>query len=154
MISKDTVSSDAVIIEAPVGLVWEVLVDFPNYALWNTFCPSCETELVLGAPVTMQVDLGFGLQEQVEYISLIKPQEAIAWGMENKPGDPIHAVRTQYLESLGENLCSYISVDIFSVEAVDGMMELMAEKVEQGFNLCAYALKARCEHLFGLTKNP
>jgi len=150
MIDNDTVSSDEVIIEAPIQLVWDVLVDFPNYHRWNKFCPSCEAELKLGSPVKMQVDLGFGLQEQVEYMSLIQPGEAIAWGMENKPGDPIHAVRTQYLKPLGETRCSYISIDVFSGDAVAAMMEAMAQRVEDGFNLCAYGLKARCEELFQL----
>jgi uncharacterized membrane protein len=41
MISEDTISSDEVTIAAPVQLVWDVLVDFENYGLWNKFCPSC-----------------------------------------------------------------------------------------------------------------
>ena len=35
----------------PTGVVWDVLVDFANYARWNEFCPSCEAELELGSPV-------------------------------------------------------------------------------------------------------
>ena len=64
MITEDTVSSDEIEIHAPVELVWQVLVDFANYGAWNKFCPVCEAELVIGSPVKMQVDLGFGLQEQ------------------------------------------------------------------------------------------
>lgn len=148
MITEDTVSSDVVVIEAPIDLVWDILVDFQNYGRWNTFCPSCEAELVLGTAVKMQVDLGFGLQEQIEYMRRIDPCEAIAWGMENKPGDPIHAVRTQYLNKLEEARTSYVSVDEFSGEALPGMMELMAGPVEAGFNLCAYNLKEYCEQLY------
>ena len=145
MISKNTVSSDEVIIEAPAQWVWDVLVDFPNYARWNKFCPGCEAQLELGSPVVMQVDLGFGLQEQTEYMCRIDPCEAIAWRMENKPGDPIHAIRTQHLKVLGDAQCSYISVDEFSGDAAPDMMEMMAKPVEAGFNLCAYGLKEFCE---------
>ncbi|MFT4822849.1 MAG: hypothetical protein ACJAUG_001748 [Halioglobus sp.] len=145
MITEDTISSDEVVIEAPVQCVWDVLVDFANYDKWNTFCPGCEAELEIGSPVVMQVDLGFGIQEQTEYMSRIDPGEVIAWQMENKPGDPIHAVRTQYLKALGDARCSYISIDEFSGEATAGMMELMAKPVETGFNLCAYGLKEYCE---------
>ncbi len=145
MITQDTISSDEVVIEAPAQWVWDVLVDFANYEKWNKFCPGCEAELLLGSPVVMQVDLGFGIQEQTEYMCRIDPLEAIAWRMENKSGDPIHAVRTQYLKSLGDARCSYISVDVFSGEAAAGMMELMAKPVEAGFNLCAYGLKEYCE---------
>lgn len=148
MITENTVSSDEVVIAAPAQLVWDVLVDFPNYSKWNKFCPSCEASLELGSPVKMQIDLGFGMQDQVEYMCLIEPTEAIAWRMENKPGDPIHAVRTQYLKSLGEAQCSYVSIDEFSGEGAPDMMELMARPVEEGFNLCAYGLKAYCEELY------
>jgi hypothetical protein len=147
MITDDTVSSDEIHIAAPVELVWQVLVDFENYEKWNEFCPQCEAELEIGSPIKMQVELGFGLQEQIEYISLIKPFEAIAWGMENKPDDPIKAVRTQYLNKIDELSCSYQSVDVFSGEAVAGMMDLMGKPVEDGFNLCGYGLKAYCEKL-------
>jgi uncharacterized protein YndB with AHSA1/START domain len=148
MISEDTISSDEVTIAAPVQLVWDVLVDFENYGLWNKFCPSCEARLELGTPVKMQVDLGFGLQEQVEYMCRIEPREAIAWAMENKPGDPIHAVRTQYLKKLDDTHCCYTSVDVFSGEALAQMMELMAKPIEEGFNLCAYGLKEYCEGIY------
>jgi uncharacterized protein YndB with AHSA1/START domain len=148
MITENTVSSDEVEIDAPVGLVWEVLVDFANYGSWNGFCPSCEATLELGAPVTMQLDLGFGPMEQIEYMRRIEPGVALAWGMKNEPGDPIHALRTQYLNPLGEERCSYLSVDEFSGEATPQMMELMAEAVERGFNQCAYDLKAHCEQLY------
>jgi uncharacterized protein YndB with AHSA1/START domain len=148
LIDQDTVSSEEVVIEASVEFVWAVLTDFENYAAWNTFCPSCEAELVLGAPVKMQVDLGFGLQEQIEFMCRIDPLEAIAWRMANEPGDAIHAVRTQHLKKLGDARCSYVSSDTFSGEAAPQMMELMAKPVEDGFNRCAIDLKNYCELTF------
>lgn len=148
MIDQNTVSCDEVVIEASVEFVWAVLTDFKNYAEWNTFCPSCEAELVLGTPVKMQVDLGFGLQEQIEFMCTIEPLEAIAWRMANEPGDAIHAVRTQYLKRLGDSRCSYLSSDTFSGEAAAQMMELMAKPVEDGFNRCAMDLKKHCELTF------
>lgn len=148
MITQDTVSSDVVVIEAPASLVWGVLVDFENYGKWNEFCPSCEAELILGSPVKMQVDLGFGLQEQIEYLCRIDEGEAIAWRMDNNPGDPIHAVRTQYINVLSSERCSYVSVDEFSGEASPGMIDMMGKAVESGFNLCAYGLKEYCEALY------
>jgi hypothetical protein len=145
MISDNSVSSEEFIINAPIELVWDVLVDFANYGLWNEFCPSCEGEPRLGSPLKMQVDLGMGLQEQVEYFSRIEPCTVLAWRMENRPGDPIHAVRTQYLKQLSPTRCSYSSVDEFSGEAVPAMMEVMARAVEDGFNRCGSGLKDYCE---------
>lgn len=149
MITESTVSSDEITIDAPIELVWSVLVDFANYGAWNEFCPSCEAQLELGSPVRMQVDLGMGLQEQVEYLCQLEPPHTIAWGMENKPDDPIHAVRTQYLKALDDNRCSYISVDEFGGPAMAPMIETMGAAVEEGFNRCGYGLKKYCEALHG-----
>ncbi len=148
MITENTVSSTPVEIAAPAALVWEVLVDFPRYGEWNTFCPSAEAELVLDSPIKMQVDLGFGLQENVEYICQIEPERAIAWRMANQPGDPVHAVRTQTLTPLGEARCRYESEDVFSGEGMPDMMAAMASAVEAGFDTCARDLKAHCERLY------
>lgn len=146
MISENMVSSDEVKINAPAELVWKILLDFENYHKWNKFCPQIKNEaLELGAAVEMMVDLGDGLGEQIEYICKIETNRVIAWGMENKPGDPIHAVRTQTLTPLSADSCSYVSIDEFSGEAAAAMMELMAKPVETGFNICAYGLKEYAE---------
>lgn len=148
MITENSVASDEVVINAPAELVWGILVDFENYSQWNTFCPSAKGEAVVGSPIEMQVDLGNGLQEQVEYVTLVEPGRAITWSMENKPGDPVHADRTQRITPIDEHSCRYISVDEFSGEFVPQMMEMMGEAVERGFNLCASDLKARAEALY------
>ena len=86
MNDKVIVSSEKVAIAAPADLVWEVLTDFPRYGEWNEFCPSIEATLEIGSPVRMRVDLGMGLQEQVEFITVIDAPRKITWSMENKPG--------------------------------------------------------------------
>ena len=148
MITESAVSSEPIVIDAPIDLVWGVLVDFAGYSDWNGFCPHAEATLALGEPIRMQVDLGFGLQEQVETICRIEPPTAIAWRMANEPGDPIHAVRTQTLEKLGDARCSYLSVDLFSGPGVPDMMAALGQAVEAGFNRCATDLKRHCEALY------
>lgn len=147
MITDTTVSSDEVVINAPIETVWAILVDFESYGKWNRFCPQAKAKLELGSPIEMMVDLGFGLQEQTEYITLIEPNQAIAWGMENKPDDPIHAVRTQRLGKLDDHSCTYISVDEFAGPGVPDMIAGMGKAVEDGFNLCAQCLKEYAESL-------
>ena len=142
------VSSEEVIIEAPAALVWEVITDFDKYGQWNEFCPSIAAELEIGSPVTMQVDLGNGLQPQVEYITFIDAPRKITWSMENKPGDPIHADRSQVVTALGDERCSYVTYDDFSGEFAATMVEQMGEQVRAGFNLCARNLKHRAETLY------
>lgn len=148
MITETEVYSDKVTIDAPVELVWEILLDFDRYGEWNGFCPQVKNDkLELGAAVDMMVDLGGGPSQQVEYISRLEPGKCIAWAMENKPEDPVHAERIQYLEPLDSESCTYQTVDKFSGPMVATMMEQFAGAVEEGFNRCAYDLKARAEQL-------
>jgi len=148
MIGEKSVASDEITIDAPAEVVWSVITDFDNYHLWNEFCPRIEGELALGAPLAMQVDLGNGLQDQVEYITALEPPRRIVWSMENRPGDPIHADRSQIITPIDAERCSYYSIDEFAGDMVPSMMQDMAEPVERGFNLCAAGLKARAEALY------
>lgn len=148
MITENSVSSDEVVIQAPAELVWEVLVDFATYPEWNKFCPEILGKPEVGSPVRMQVDLGFGIQEQVEYVTEVVPGQSITWSMENKPGDPVHADRTQTVEPIDATSCRYVSVDVFSGEGMKPMLEAMGKAVETGFNLCAQCVKERAEALY------
>lgn len=152
MITENSVSSEEIIINAPAELVWEVILDFENYGLWNTFCPSMKGEAVVGSPLEMQVDLGNGLQPQVEYVTKIEPCHTIVWSMENKPGDPIHADRVQRIVAIDESSCRYWSSDEFSGEFAGPMIEQLGAQVEKGFNDCAAGLKARAEELYRATR--
>ena len=146
MISADAVASDAVDINAPVEWVWGILIDFANYAAWNSFCPVAHCEsLTLGAPLHMQVELGQGPQPQTEYFCRIEPNRVIAWRMQNQPDDPIHAVRTQTLTPLPGACCRYVSLDEFSGAGAAAMIELLGAAVEKGFNDCARDLKRYAE---------
>ena len=147
MITANSVSSEEIVINAPAEVVWGVILDFANYGLWNTFCPSMKGEAVLGSPLEMQVDLGNGLQSQVEYVTKIEPIHTIVWSMENNPGDPIHADRIQRITPIDEFSCHYWSSDEFSGEFSGPMIEQLGEQVEKGFNDCAVGLKARAEEL-------
>ena len=73
MITENAVFSDMVTIDASVETVWAILIDFKNYKKWNSFCPSIQAELTIGSDVDMQVDLGNGLQQQIEQMVRIEP---------------------------------------------------------------------------------
>ena len=148
MITENSVSCDDIVIEAPAELVWEILLDFDNYSAWNAFCPEIKGEATMGAALHMMVDLGSGLQPQVEYVTRLEPPHRVTWSMENKPGDPIHADRTQTVTPLSESSCSYSSIDEFSGEAVGPMIEALGAEVEKGFSLCAKGLKAYAEQRY------
>ncbi len=152
MITETAVYSDEVIIDAPVELVWQILLDFENYEKWNPFCPRAINEsLALGSPIDMMVDLGNGLTRQVEYIAEVTAYECIAWATANKPEDPVHAVRSQRLKRLADDRCMYVTVDDFDGPGRAAMMAQFAKPVETGFNRCAYGLKEYAEALYSNT---
>ena len=131
-INETSVSCDEVLIQAPAEFVWDILMDFDNYHLWNDFCPRIEAKLELGAAVAMQVDLGSGLQPQTEYITRLEAPRVITWSMANKPGDPIHADRAQYVTAIDDHSCTYLTVDEFSGEAMGPMIEAFGQLMEDG----------------------
>lgn len=153
MITANSVSSDEIVIHAPAQVVWDVIVDFDNYGQWNTFCPSIKGRPVVGSPVEMQVDMGSGLQLQVEYVTKVEPIHTIVWSMENKPGDPIHADRAQYVTPIDAHSCRYVSIDEFSGEFAGPMIEQLGALVEKGFNTCAVDLKRRAEALYRASRS-
>ncbi len=148
MITDTAVYSDEVIINAPIELVWQILLDFENYGDWNSFCPEAKCEsLELGTPIEMMVDMGGGLFQQIEYISTVEPLQCIAWAMENKPEDPVHAVRSQVIKKIDDSHTSYVTYDEFGGPEMREMMDAAAEAVESGFNRCAQDLKRHAEAL-------
>jgi len=146
MISDNQVASEKIIINAPVEKVWHALIDFEHYDQWNSFCPKIEAVLEVGAPVTMLIRLGNELKEWVEYINRIEPNRTLAWGMKNRPSDPVHAIRTQSLKAISNNRCSYISIDTFSGVGAKKMLALYGKSLEEGFNACASGLKVHVEN--------
>jgi uncharacterized protein YndB with AHSA1/START domain len=148
MITANSVSSEEIVINAPAQVVWDVILDFDNYGLWNTFCPGMKGKPVVGSPLEMMVDMGSGPQLQVEYVTKVEPIHTIVWSMENKPGDPIHADRMQRVTPIDDSSCRYWSVDEFSGEFAGPMIEQMGKLVEKGFNDCAADLKKRAEALY------
>ena len=148
MITANSVSSEEIVINAPAQVVWDVILDFDNYGLWNTFCPGMKGKPVVGSPLEMMVDMGNGPQLQVEYVTKVEPIHTIVWSMENKPGDPIHADRMQRVTPIDDRSCRYWSVDEFSGEFAGPMIEQMGKLVEKGFNDCALGLKMRAEELY------
>ncbi|MBK6511571.1 MAG: SRPBCC domain-containing protein [Haliea sp.] len=148
MITANSVSSEEIVINAPAQVVWDVILDFDNYGLWNTFCPGMKGKPVVGSPLQMMVDMGNGPQLQVEYVTKVEPIHTIVWSMENKPGDPIHADRMQRVTPIDDRSCRYWSVDEFSGEFAGPMIEQMGKLVEKGFNDCALGLKKRAEELY------
>ncbi|MRI33972.1 hypothetical protein EOPP23_13330 [Endozoicomonas sp. OPT23] len=143
MITKDAVYSDEIVINAPVELVWDILVNLEEYHKWNPFCPEAKSTLEIGSPIVMKVKLGEYMTDQTEYVTEVKPYKSLSWRTEINGISDGH--RTQTLEKVDGNSCSYLSVDRFSGTNVEPMLAKYGALVEAGFNECAYGLKSFSE---------
>ena len=150
MITHDTVFSDEVTIHAPVETVWAVLVDFERYSEWNEFCPSIKTRLEVDAPVDMMVDLGDGLQNQVEYFERIETNSTLVWSVTMGGPGELFARRTQTLTPIDQDSCTYVTDDRFEGTLVSTVLDAFGPAIERGFNTCALGLKRRAESLRAL----
>ena len=148
--SDTTVVSDVVEIDAPASQVWAVMVDFERYPEWNPFTFKVETTLELGAPVVLHLPDPAKPGETfttLEQISVIVADAHLQYNTgDSIPG--VHAVRDQWVRSLGDERCSYQTTDVFTGDYAQVAFDLQGEWVTNGFNATAYALKARAEALW------
>ncbi|MFN2537213.1 MAG: SRPBCC domain-containing protein [Mycobacteriales bacterium] len=149
-INETTCSSDTVLIDAPAELVWKVVADFAAYGEWNPFCVAVDGKLELGAPVVLHTpDPGKPgeLMQTREQISVLSPPSHLQYNTgDSIPG--VYAVRDQIIEDLGNDRCSYRTVDVFTGEYAQLAYDLQGQWVTDGFNTLAYALKERAEKLW------
>ena len=78
------------------------------------------------------IDLGFGLQQQIDYIPCIEAPKKIAWPVGNKPRESIHVCRSKYIMALSNNSCSYFNIDGLPEEHMLAMLEQFAFGIERG----------------------
>jgi hypothetical protein len=133
-------------IDAPVERVWEILVDFPNYAAWNRFCPGIVCTGELGAKVVMDVRFpGQKPIKQVEVLNVLEPPHRLAWGVVMGSRALMVANRYQTLEAIGGGRTRYTTIDYMSGLLAPLVKLLYAEKVRAGFQLAADGLKEYAE---------
>ena len=95
-------------IEAPKDVVWSVIADFAAYAEWNPFVLACDSELRVGAPIAMTVQLGDRQRDQVEFVSKVVAGELFEYRM--KPVGPLlHSYRQHEVASIADGRTLYRS---------------------------------------------
>lgn len=146
-------------IDAPLELVWQVMLDVDRYPAWNPFVTRVEG--LSGAPRAgqpMRLHVTFGDGSRVvsrEEISLVDPPAADASGtrraaLEYAFRGPLHALylvrgsRRQTLEATGAGPTLYRSEEEF--RGVFSAFVPLAN-VRDGFERHARALKSRAEEL-------
>lgn len=149
-------------IDAPIGLVWEVMLDTGAYAEWNPFIVRCIvradcTEPAVGEPIKLHVRWANGRGAvSPERISVVEPparhdgvsRATLAYVYEGIPAKLglVRGTRFQRLCQPDARPTTYATVEMFT-----GPLVRLAgpARVEDGFRRHAQALKERAEQLAG-----
>ncbi len=147
----------SVTIDAPLDLVWRIMLDTEKYAEWNPFVERADTPSppVVGNPIVLHVRWANGRAVMSpERITLIEPPATtdgvtiahLAYEYEGWPSKLrlLSATRHQRLTQKGGGPTTYDTVEEFS-----GPLVRLAgpKRVEDGFRRHADALKKRAESL-------
>lgn len=135
-------------IAAPIDQVWRILVDFEHYEDWNPFTPKVETDLQVGSPAILHVDMpGRSKSIRTEWVNLVEPGHTICWGMHMGHASLLCTNRWQILTTLDDGHTRYETVDYFSGLLTPLVMALYGEPTRQGFQSVADGLKAFVEDI-------
>ena len=142
------VMSDPIEIDAPAGIVWEILTDLPRYSEWNPFCVRADSTLEMGAPIRMTL-VNYAnpgqLAPNTEYVCAFEPERLLSWELPDDPAWPYPARRDQVITPLGPDRCRYLSTDAFHGPNGIHVMRFAGPWVTRAFNDTARALKLRAE---------
>ena len=73
------VRTERILIDAPVGLVWDVLTDVEQYGEWNPFTPQARTDFKIGSPADLLVRMGPAKVKITETVCAFEEPRLIAW---------------------------------------------------------------------------
>jgi hypothetical protein len=149
--------SAEVTIDAPLDVVWKVMVDTSSYGEWNSFCYriDCDRPPAVGVPVLLHVRWSNGRTvRSPERITIVEPphddeglrKAQLSYAYEGLPDriGLVHSVRHQVLEQKGDGPTRYVTRQLLT-----GPMVRFAgpARITEGFERHARDLKARAESL-------
>ncbi|MDB5394784.1 MAG: h16 [Rhodospirillales bacterium] len=141
-------------IDAPDTVAWDVLVDFANYARWNSFTPKIDTDLPLGDPLGTQLKLWVPSMKGTEpvdvvthYFRIFDRPRHLAWEHPPEAASPHLTRRDQHLEALSPNRCRYYSTDTFLGDTAEALYSRHGVWVQRGLDTVAIELKEEAERI-------
>jgi hypothetical protein len=139
-------------INAPLETVWEVITDLPRYGDWNPFVVQCESTLMVGAPINMQVKLLSKPQAQQEFIFRHEPKQFLSYGLDGGSLRAIVSDRWHEVKALGPDRTHYHSHFELSGWMMPLVRMLMRAKLEIGFRGMTDGIKTQSEKLYKARK--
>ena len=147
------IAESSIEIDAPISIVWEVMLDFPRYGEWNPFLHRIDADgpARVGNRLRLYVrwPSGGGAQSG-ELVTRVDPPseepavlEYVFTGLLDRIG-AVRATRVQSLTRVSSERTTYFTREVFS-----GWLTwaLPLAKVQAGFAAHAQAIRARSETL-------
>lgn len=146
------VRTEPIRIDAPAGLVWEVLTDVERYGEWNPFTPQVRTDFRIGSPAHLLVKMGPAKVRITETVSAFEEPRLIAWGKTFGARWLLAAVREQHLEPLSETTCRYHNTDRLTGLLAPLVLFCSGGYMRSGFTDVGEGLKRQSEALYKRSK--
>jgi len=135
-------------VDAPAELLWQVVSDLPAYSEWNPFVVRCRSSLVVGSPITMQVQLlPWFTQKQQETVFEHVPGRTFCYGLDGGAIGAVISRRCHVVRAVGETRAHYSSRFEMSGWLAPVVATLLGSRLEHGFASMAEALRRRAEQL-------
>lgn len=134
-------------VDAPPGLVWEVITDFDRYGEWNPFVRECRSTLKPGDPIHMKVQIGNGTRWQEEIVSEYREGEGFAYRMKPLPLGALSSWRTHRIEAAGAGRSRYYSRFQLDGWLAPVVRALLGGKLETGFTGMSEGVRDRARAL-------
>ena len=146
------VRTEPIRIDAPVGLVWEVLTDVERYGEWNPFTPQARTDFRVGSHAHLLVRMGPAEVRITETVSAFEAPRLIAWGKAFGARWLLAAMREQHLEPASETSCFYHNTDRLTGVLAPLVLLCFGGFMRAGFTDVGKGLKRRSEALYKSSK--
>ena len=134
-------------IDAPAETVWDILTDAPRYGEWNPFTTRIATDFKTGSPVHAHVLLGRLPVNVTEHTDVAEPPTRLTWSSVYGSRSLLTASKTQIVNSLGPDRCTYHTTDVMAGLLAPIVRALFAREILRGFEETADAPRGRAETL-------
>ena len=139
---------NALEIEAPPELVWEVLTDLERYQEWNPFVPHAQCSFVVGEPIDMRVHIFASFaQPQRETVFEFVPAERFCYGVPASRLGHLRSSRCHILRPGNDSQTRYRSEFELAGWLAPLVRLLLGRRMRHGFGAMADGLKKRAEQL-------
>jgi hypothetical protein len=132
-------------IQAPAGVIWEIIRDLSSWEGWNPLYPKASGDIHIGSTLDMTLEIPGQSAQQIRPVVLDwVPNEQLHWRLSLR-GGLVKTVRYIEIEQLAEASCIVSNGEFFAGLLGPTVVRRMGGSVRRGFIAMNEALKARAE---------